>query len=250
MSGWRHPSMGHMIDRTSPISFSFDGTPLQGFQGDSVASALLAAGPRVLGRSFKYHRPRGLWGMGGEEPNAIFDVQDQGLGCPNQRATTLPLRAGMALRSVNTRPSAQGDWLGVMDWAQRFLPAGFYYKTFMALGWMRWEPMIRRMAGLGRLDPAHMPAATTPALNALCDLLVIGAGPAGLAAAKAAADQGRVVWLLDEATALGGSLRWRGGEINGAPWAEFASATKTTVLQAGGRVLTNTTLWGAFDHGS
>ena len=250
MSGWRHPSMGHMIDRTRPISFSFDGTPLQGFQGDSLASALLAAGPRVLGRSFKYHRPRGLWGMGGEEPNAIFDVQDQGLGWPNQRATTLPLRAGMALRSVNTRPSAQGDWLGVMDWAQRFLPAGFYYKTFMALGWMRWEPMIRRMAGLGRLDPAHMPAATTPALNALCDLLVIGAGPAGLAAAKAAADQGRVVWLLDEATALGGSLRWRGGEINGAPWAEFASATKTAVLQAGGRVLTDTTLWGAFDHGS
>ena len=250
MSGWRHPSMGHMIDRTSPISFSFDGTPLQGFQGDSVASALLAAGPRVLGRSFKYHRPRGLWGMAGEEPNAIFDVQEQGLGCPNQRATTLPLRAGMALRSVNTRPSAQGDWLGVMDWAQRFLPAGFYYKTFMALGWMRWEPMIRRMAGLGRLDPAHMPAATTPALNALCDLLVIGAGPAGLAAAKAAADQGRVVWLLDEATALGGSLRWRGGEINGAPWAEFANATETAVLQAGGRVLTDTTLWGAFDHGS
>ena len=250
MSGWRHPSMGHMIDRTSPISFSFDGTPLQGFQGDSLASALLAAGPRVLGRSFKYHRPRGLWGMGGEEPNAIFDVQDQGLGWPNQRATTLPLRAGMALRSVNTRPSAQGDWLGVMDWAQRFLPAGFYYKTFMALGWMRWEPMIRRMAGLGRLDPAHMPAATTPALNALCDLLVIGAGPAGLAAAKAAADQGRVVWLLDEATALGGSLRWRGGEINGAPWAEFANATETAVLQAGGRVLTDTTLWGAFDHGS
>ncbi|MGA1235025.1 MAG: 2Fe-2S iron-sulfur cluster-binding protein [Lutimaribacter sp.] len=163
MSGWRHPSMGQQIDRSQPLAFTFDGQPLQGFQGDSVAAALLAGGPRLLARSFKYHRPRGLWGMGGEEPNAIFDVTEQGQTTPNERATTLPLRAGMALRSVNTRPTAQGDWLGVMDWAQRFLPAGFYYKTFMALGWMRWEPMIRRMAGLGRLDPNHMPPAATPA---------------------------------------------------------------------------------------
>lgn len=249
MSGWRHPSMGQQIDRSQPLAFTFDGQPLQGFQGDSVAAALLAGGPRLLARSFKYHRPRGLWGMGGEEPNAIFDVTEQGQTTPNERATTLPLRAGMALRSVNTRPTAQGDWLGVMDWAQRFLPAGFYYKTFMALGWMRWEPMIRRMAGLGRLDPNHKPPAETPALNADCDVLVIGAGPAGLAAARAAAGQGRIVWLLDEAPALGGSLRWRGGEIDGAPWAEFASATERAVVQAGGRVLVNTTLWGAFDHG-
>jgi sarcosine oxidase subunit alpha len=189
MSGWRHPTLGR-IDRDRPLSFSFDGAALTGCEGDTLASALLAGGPRILGRSFKYHRPRGLWGMGGEEPNAILDVTEDGRTTPNQRATTTMLREGMALRSVNAAPDAARDRFGVLDLAHRFLPAGFYYKTFMAMGWMRWEPMIRRMAGLGVLDAGHHPPADHPAMNAVCDLLVIGAGPAGLAAAGAAARAG------------------------------------------------------------
>lgn len=249
MTGWRHDRFGTRIDRAAPLSFSFDGAPLTGFAGDTLASALLASGTRVLGRSFKYHRPRGLWGMGGEEPNAIFDVTHEGRTTPNVRATTHLLRDGMALRSVNTAPDALHDRGRLIDRLHRFLPGGFYYKTFMGLGWMRWEPMIRRMAGLGRLDPDHCPPADTPQLSARCEMLVIGAGPAGLAAARAAAKAGREVWLVDEAGALGGSLRWRGGIIGGGDWREFANETAAAVTAAGGRILTDTTLWGAFDHG-
>ncbi len=249
MTGWRHDNAGSCIDRDRPVSFTFDGAELAGFTGDTLASALLASGVRVLGRSFKYHRPRGLWGMGGEEPNAIFDITEDGVTTPNIRATTEPLREGMALRSVNTAPDAARDRAGALDMLSRFLPAGFYYKTFMTPGWMRWEPMIRRMAGLGRLDPGHRPPADTPQTNGRCDLLVIGAGPAGLAAARAAARAGREVWLVDEADEIGGSLRWRGGEIDGGDWREFARDTRHAVSAAGGRVLTGTTLWGAFDHG-
>ena len=248
MTGWRHPSLGG-IDRGRPLSFTFDGQALGGFAGDTLASALLAGGPRILGRSFKYHRPRGLWGMGGEEPNAILDVTVAGETTPNIRATTEHLRDGMALRSVNAAPDAARDRFGIMDLAHRFLPAGFYYKTFMAMGWMRWEPMIRRMAGLGRLDGAHHPPADVPVINATCDLLVIGAGPAGLAAARAAARLGRAVWLLDEGAEPGGSLRWRGGEIDCAPWADFVADTCDTIRAAGGRILPQTVLWGSFDHG-
>lgn len=249
MSGWRLSSGGG-IDRARPLSFTFDGQPLTGFESDTLASALLASGPRILGRSFKYHRPRGLWGMGGEEPNAILDVTHEGKTTPNVRATQMALQGGMALASVNAAPDAARDRFGLMDLAHRFIPAGFYYKTFMALGWMRWEPMIRRMAGLGRVDPAHHPAADVVPMNARCDLLVIGAGPAGLAAAKAAAGQGRAVWLVDEAGGgVGGALRWRGGTIDGGDWRDFASETVRAVETAGGRVMSNTTLWGAFDHG-
>ncbi len=249
MSGWRHPELGD-VDRRKPVWFTFDGQPLSGFAGDTLASALLAGGPRILGRSFKYHRPRGLWGLGGEEPNAILDVTFDGKTTPNVRATTEKLRNGMVLQSVNAAPDAARDRFGLLDLAHRFLPAGFYYKTFMALGWMRWEPLIREMAGLGKLDATHHPPADTPVMNAACDLLVIGAGPAGLAAAAAAARNGRQVWLVDEARAVGGSLRWRGGEIDGAPWTDFAATTCNAVKAAGGRILTDTVLWGAFDHGS
>ncbi|RXV59451.1 sarcosine oxidase subunit alpha family protein [Roseovarius sp. A46] len=248
MSGWRHDKAGDAIDRNSPRYFSFDGKPLSGFAGDTLASALLASGTQVLGRSFKYHRPRGLWGLGGEEPNAIFDVTENGRTTPNTRATTESLRDGMALGSVNTAPDALRDRGAILDRLNRFLPGGFYYKTFMAFGWMRWEPMIRRMAGLGRLDSGHRPPADGPQVNAACDLLVIGAGPAGLAAARAAALAGRKVWLVDEAAEPGGSLRWRGGEIDGKDWRDFLRETSDAVQTAGGRILTETTLWGAFDH--
>ena len=189
MSGWRAPT-GGLIDRTRPIAFSFDSRPLSGFEGDTIASALLAAGQRVIGRSFKLHRPRGLWGGWHDEPNALFDVTEAGRTTPNLRATTERLRPGLSLRSVNTWPDAAGDRLRFLDRLHRFLPAGFYYKTFMVPGWPRWEPMIRRMAGLGRLDPSHEPPPDAEQIHARCVFLVIGAGPAGLAAARAAAARG------------------------------------------------------------
>ncbi|MEM7723624.1 MAG: 2Fe-2S iron-sulfur cluster-binding protein [Pseudomonadota bacterium] len=249
MSGWRHESLGAEIDRSRPLRFTFDGRKMEGFAGDTIASALLANGVRVVGRSFKYHRPRGIWGMGGEEQNAIFDVTLGGVTTPNQRGTLVALRDGMEVRSVNAAPNAARDRFGLMDLAHRFLPAGFYYKTFMALGWMRWEPMIRDLAGLGRLDPRNEPPADIATRHAVVDLLVVGAGPGGLAAARSAASAGRKVWLVDEARALGGSLRWRGGEIDGTPWADFVSETVAQVEAAGGRVLRDTTVWGMFDHG-
>ncbi len=250
MSGWRHPTLG-AVDRSAPLSFTLDGAPLSGLSGDTLASALLASGTRVLARSFKYHRPRGLWGLGGEEPNALFDVTARGLTTPNTRATLMALHDGMALRSVNAgggRGAAQ-DPLWALDLLHRFLPAGFYYKTFMAGGWMRWEPMIRRLAGLGVLDPDHTPPADIPQRNASCDMLVIGSGPAGLAAAKAGAARGAEVWLIDEAAEIGGALRWRGGQVDGGPWQDFARDAVAATEAAGGRVLTGTTVWGAFDHG-
>ena len=248
MSGWRLDK-GGLIDRDAPITFTFDGQTLRGFAGDTLASALLASGQRILGRSFKYHRPRGLWGAGSEEPNAILDLRENGRTTPNVRATTEALRAGLDLRTVNTWPNAARDRSGVLDRLHRFLPAGFYYKTFMRPGWMRWEPMIRNMAGLGRLDPDNTPPADCAQINARADLLVIGAGPAGLAAGRAAAMAGRAVWLIDDQEGAGGSLRWRGGDIDGAPWQDWVADTCARITGAGGRVMARTTVWGAFDHG-
>lgn len=250
MTGWRHPSLGSEIDRAAPLTFSFDGEKVRGFEGDTLASALLASGRRVLGRSFKYHRPRGLWGLGADEPNAILDVRHAGGHVPNARATLTHAAEGMTVRSVNAWPTARFDVLGALDLAQRFLPAGFYYKTFMALPWRVYEPMIRRMAGLGGVDSNHAPPADVTQIAAACDVLVIGAGPAGLTAARTAAEAGRVVWLVEEARALGGALRWRGGEVEGVPWNDFTTETRRAVEAAGGRVLVDTTLWGAFDHGT
>jgi len=253
MSGWRHPTLGASIDRETTLTFTFDGQSMHGFAGDTLASAVLATGTRVLGRSIKYHRPRGLWGMGADEPNAIFDVRysDVRLGdvhLPNQRATTTWLQEGMDVSSVNANPTARRDRLGWMDKLHQLLPAGFYYKTFMALNWSRYEPFIRRMAGLGKVDQSYLPPADAPQINASCDLLVIGAGPAGLAAAKAAAEVGRSVWLVDSGTEPGGSLHRRGGVINGASWQVYANQCIKTIQQSGGRFLSNTTVWGVFDH--
>ncbi len=250
MSGWRHDRLGSEIDRERPVRFTFDGQAVDGFAGDTLASALLASGHRVLGRSFKYHRPRGLWGIGAEEPNAVLDLRDGDSFKPNSRATLIALRDGMDARSVNAWPDARRDVFGAMDLLHRFIPAGFYYKTMIRLPWKWYEPMIRRAAGLGRVDGEYAPPADSVHQVAACDVLVIGSGPAGLAAAQAAARRGNTVWLVEDALHLGGALRWRGGEIDGAPWTDFAESARAAVEKAGGRVLTNTTLWGAFDHGA
>ena len=207
------------IDRTRPMNFSFDGRQYQGFPGDTLASALLANDVRLVARSFKYHRPRGIMTAGSEEPNALVTTGLAGAQEPNQRATTLELYEGLMARSQNCWPSVDFDLMAVNDLAAPFLGAGFYYKTFMwpKRFWEKlYEPLIRRAAGLGALSKE----ANTDKYDkawAHCDLLVIGAGPAGLMAALAAARAGADVILADEDTRTGGRLNAETYEIDGLP---------------------------------
>ena len=194
MSGFRLPQ-GGAVDRGRPLAFTFDGKPYLGLAGDSIASALIANGVRIVGRSFKYRRPRGIWGAWTEEPNAIVDVTRSGRATPNLRATTEPLENDLAVRSVNAVPTAAEDRAQRLDALSAFMPSGFYYKTFIWPRWETFEPAIRAMAGLGRIDPNQCPPADNPHFHAHCDLLVVGAGPAGLAAAGAAARDGGIVFL-------------------------------------------------------
>ncbi|WP_187968994.1 2Fe-2S iron-sulfur cluster-binding protein [Aquibium microcysteis] len=232
-----------------PLSFTFDGKPLSGIEGDTIASALLAAGVRVVGRSFKYHRPRGIVGAGAEEPNAIVDVTLAGRTTPNIRATSEPLADGMAVRSVNAAPSAEVDRAGFLDRFAAFIPAGFYYKTFLWPDWHLFEPRIRAMAGLGRLDPAHEPPADSPSINLRCDVLVVGAGPAGLAAARSAAQAGERVMLVDDQDAPGGTLRHRHADIDGMAGLDWAAAVVAALRGDGHTVLSRATAFGLYDHG-
>ena len=237
MSGRRIGATG------APLPFTFDGRMLEGEDGDTIASALLANGVRIVGRSFKYHRPRGIYGFGSEEPSAIVDVTVDGKTTPNLRATTESLVAGMDIRSVNAAPTAEGDRLGLLDRLSPFLPAGFYYKTFIWPDWHVFEPRIRAMAGLGRIDADNMPAADTAVVNVRCDVLVIGAGEAGLRAARDAAAAGRRVILVDDQKIPGGAMLHR--LVDGSN--RVASAVSE--LQAAGvAILTRTTAYGIYDH--
>jgi sarcosine oxidase, subunit alpha len=247
MSASRLPQ-GGAIDRGRPLAFTFDGKPYIGAAGDSIASALLANGVRIVGRSFKYRRPRGIWGAWTEEPNAIVEVTRGGRTTPNLRATTEILANDIAVRAVNAAPSAAESRAALLDRLSAFMPAGFYYKTFLLPRWETFEPAIRSMAGLGRLDPDNRPLADNPHFNAHCDLLVIGAGPAGLAAARAAAGRGAIVFLVDDHAEIGGQLMHRGGAIDGGDWREWAEAARAAVLANGGRVMTATTAFGIYDH--
>jgi sarcosine oxidase, subunit alpha len=246
LSGLHLPSGGG-VDRGQPLAFTFDGKPYSGVMGDSIASALMANGVRIVGRSFKYHRPRGIWGAWTEEPNAIVDVTRGAMTTPNLRATTEALENNLAVRSVNAAPTAAADRAALLDKLSAFLPAGFYYKTFLWPRWEAYEGAIRAMAGLGRVDPNHRPPAANPWINAHCDLLVVGAGPAGLAAANAAARAGRAVILVDDHAEIGGQLVHRGGSIEGGNWREWALSVAHAIEAAGGRVMTRTTAYGVYD---
>ena len=206
--GFRTPSGGR-IDRERPLRFTFDGRSYLGLQGDTLASALLANGVHLVGRSFKYHRPRGILAAGSEEPNALVAVRrDDARYTPNLRATQVELYEGLEARSQNRWPSLALDIGAVSNLLSPFIPAGFYYKTFM---WPRkawralYEPCIRRAAGLGRAPSRPDPDRYANRF-AHCDVLVVGAGPTGLAAALAAAQSGARVILCDEQSELGGSL--------------------------------------------
>ncbi|MGQ0656442.1 MAG: 2Fe-2S iron-sulfur cluster-binding protein, partial [Betaproteobacteria bacterium] len=195
------PVAGEWIDRSKPLRFSFEGRAWEGFAGDTIASALAANGARVLGRSFKYHRPRGLLSAANHDVNALMQWGER----PNVRADVTALVEGMRLEAVNTFGGVQGDRARVLDLLSPFLPVGFYYKAFHSKRWFpRWERMFRRIAGLGRVA-AGMTRIKTAKRYGFCDALVIGAGPSGLSAALAAADAGAKVTLVDENARIGGS---------------------------------------------
>ena len=188
-----------------------------------------------------------MWGAWTEEPNAIVDVTRDGKTTPNLRATTEALENDIAVRSVNAAPTAAADRAALIDRLAPVLPAGFYYKTFLWPRWETFEGSIRAMAGLGRVDPNNRPPADNPQFNARCDLLVVGAGPAGLAAAGAAARAGRAVFLIDDHAEIGGQLVHRGGAIEGGDWRDWAQGVVRAVEAAGGRVMTRTTAYGVYD---
>jgi methylglutamate dehydrogenase subunit C len=242
-----------LIDRTKPVRFRFDGKEYAGFAGDTLASALLSSGVKLMGRSFKYHRPRGVMTAGSEEPNAMVEVIDGAQQTPNTRATVQEIYDGLTARSQNRWPSLRWDAMSVNNALSPFFSAGFYYKTFM---WPRafweaiYEPLIRRAAGLGRLSGLKDEGIYEQAY-AHCDLLVIGAGPAGLMAALTAARAGADVILADEGARMGGRLLCETISLNGKPGADWLAETLAELAAMPNvRLMPRTTITGAYDHGS
>jgi sarcosine oxidase subunit alpha len=254
MSALRLPSGGE-VDRARPLRFRFDGRDLRGFAGDTLASALLANGVRVMGRSFKYHRPRGLLAAGVEEPNALVQVGEGALSTPNLRATEVELYDGLVARAVNCWPSARLDVGALLRPLERFIPAGFYYKSLMWPDWHWFEGAIRRAAGLGRVAGVPDPS-RYESRYAHCDVLVVGAGPAGLEAAVEAAARGERVLLCEQEPRIGGCLLWERREVTGPVLDGEAArdwiAARLAQLQAcpDVQVATRTTALGHFDHGA
>jgi sarcosine oxidase, subunit alpha len=248
---YRLGSGGRLIDRTNKIHFSFDGKPMTGFAGDTVASAVLANGQRVFGRSFKYHRPRGVIGLGSEEMNALVGVGNGARHEPNLRATQVELHEGLTAVSQNRWPSLNLDIGVINNKFSRFIPGGFYYKTFM---WPKsfwkhvYEPFIRRAAGLGKAPEGRDPD-TYENIHVHCDVLVIGAGVAGLAAAEAAAASGAKVIIADENPRFGGLADISGGTIEGGSQLDWVAAKATILADAENvHVLTRTTVVGHWHH--
>jgi sarcosine oxidase subunit alpha len=234
------------------VRFRFDGVGYSGRVGDTVASALLANGVRLMGRSFKYHRPRGVLSAGSEEPNALVTVGGGAGAEPNVRATVQEIYEGLEVRSQSAWPSLKFDAMAVNDLAAPFLGAGFYYKTFMwpkAFWEKLYEPVIRRAAGLGALSGKHN-ADTYDRAFAFCDVLVIGAGPSGLMAARVAAQAGLDVILCDEDREMGGRLLAECEDVGGVHGADWARAqVDALAAMPNVRLMTRTTITGAYDGG-
>lgn len=249
MPGYRLPRGGSRIDRSRGIRFSFDGAAVGAFAGDTVASALLAAGRTLVARSFKYHRPRGVFTAGSEEPNALVTLGAGGNTEPNAKATIIEATDGLVVRSQNAWPSLGSDIGAVSGLLSPFFAAGFYYKTFIGPyrgAWMLYEPFIRRAAGMGRasFEPDRDRYETA---HAFCDVLVVGGGPAGLAAALEAADAGARVILCDDNIGVGGGLDLEDG-IQGQSVADWLFATISALRAfANFQLLTRISVYGYYD---
>jgi len=242
---------GGQIDRSKPISFTFDGKTYQGYEGDTLASALLANGVHLIGRSFKYHRPRGFLSAGSEEPNALVELRTGARKEPNTRATTIELFDGLVANSQNRWPSLSFDVMAINNLFSPLLSAGFYYKTFMwpVSFWTNvYEHVIRRAAGLGtgstEADPDHYEQC-----HEHCDVLVVGAGPAGLMAALAAAERGARVIIADEHVHLGGSLNSEKLTVSGKSGTDWAAEQAQRLAAMDNvHILNRTTVFGYYDN--
>src|SRR5216683_7993098 len=240
MTASRLPApLGTRLDRSQYLSFQFNGRIMSGHPGDTLASALLANGVQLVGRSFKLHRPRGIFSCGVEEPTGLVDLSVGATRTPNVRTTLVELYDGLVASSVNCWPSVGFDLGAINDKFAAMLPAGFYYKTFKWPNWHVFEPAIRRMAGLGRASGEPDPDRYEEAA-ARADVLVIGGGLAALSAAVAAAEAGADTLLLASGAALGGALAWR---VDSQVAELIARATRSGVRQ-----MTRTLAFGIYDH--
>lgn len=234
------------LDRA--VRFSFDGRAMTGCEGDSLASALLANGVRTVSRSFKFHRPRGVYSSGIEEPNALLQLGSQAEAIPSARATLVELREGLAACSQSGWPSVDTDLGRVLDFTAPMWAAGFYNKTFMWPNWHSYEGLVRRMAGLGR-SPVEADPDRYEVRNLYCDVLIVGGGAAGLREALAASESGARVVLAEQEAELGGRLVWDGTSVGGTPGPEWVSATVHRLRgNPDVRVLPRTTAVGCYDR--
>ncbi|WP_394208944.1 sarcosine oxidase subunit alpha family protein [Enterovibrio calviensis] len=243
---------GGRVDRDSSLTFTFNGKVYQGHKGDTLASALIANGVKVVGRSFKYHRPRGIVGAGAEEPNAILQLGSlPSTALPNQRATQTELYDGLNARVVNAWPNLEKDVMGMVGKiGGAMMPAGFYYKTFMYPEslWPTYEKHIRNAAGLGEVPGANDPDKYDK-MHHHCEVLIVGAGAAGLMAASALIGQGLRVILVDEQAEMGGSLLHCREQIDGKPADQWVADTLAKLKKDPDcTLLHRSTAFGYYDH--
>ncbi len=246
---------GGRINRDKVIRFSWDGNSMNGYEGDSLASALMANGETVLGRSFKYHRPRGIMSAGVEESGAMLTVGEGKRRDPNVKATMQELYPGLVASGQNAWPSVRYDVGAVNGLFSRFFSAGFYYKTFMGLPpmewgkgtglWMKYESIIRKAAGMGEASREADPDVYDHA-HGFCDLLVVGSGPAGLSAALTAAKTGLDVLLVEQDHMLGGD--WLNHSDEASEKQRLDTIKK--LEKAGAGIMTRTTAFGLYDYGT
>ena len=250
MNGHRLAAGGR-IDRTRPLTFTFDGRTCEGYGGDTLASALIANGIDVVARSFKYHRPRGILSAGPDEPNALVELESGARAEPNSRATQIELYDGLSARPLNAWPSLRWDLAAGIGPFSRLLAAGFYYKTFLwprAFWRLVYEPALRHMAGLGTA-PRAPDLDTYDKTHAHADVLVVGAGPAGLMAAHVAARSGARVMLVDEQAEPGGSLLHARQPIGDRPAMDWATTLVAELVACPEvTVLSRTTAFGLYDQ--
>ena len=245
----RFPTGGR-VDRRQPIDFQFNDRQYTGLQGDTLASALLANNVKLVARSWKYHRPRGILSAGVEEPNALVQLFEGAATVPNARMTEVALVPGLRARSIHAKPSIQFDIGSINSTIARFIPAGFYYKTFMASqrAWHFFERYIRKASGLGE-SPREQDPDFYEKQFAHCDVLIAGGGLAGLTAALAAGATGARVILADEQSEFGGWLLSSDAEIDGlraSQWVADALARLKSMPEV--KLLPRTTVFGYQDH--